>query len=133
MNLRNTSTTNDTIAISWDAATTTFCGNILKYYVTISYDDGTLVNGTSTEQKTHRFDGLQNNTCYIILALANNAAGNGTAIAMIVQTTGPQGNLKVVQVHLSTFHIWFMIRGACYFSEIIIWENHVVCMYLHTC
>ncbi|XP_065914278.1 uncharacterized protein [Dysidea avara] len=90
MNLRNTSTTNDTIAISWDAATTTFCGNILKYYVTISYDDGTLVNGTSTEQKTHRFDGLQNNTCYIILALANNAAGNGTAIAMIVQTTGPQ-------------------------------------------
>ena len=90
-NLRNITTTNDTIIVSWDAANTIFCGDVLKYYITISYNNGTLVNRNSTEQKAHRFDGLESNMCYIILVLANNAAGNGTAIAIIVQTTGPQG------------------------------------------
>ena len=65
----------------------------------ISYDNGSLVDEGVTEQiqMNYTFNNLISNTDYIILALANNEAGNGSAIAMIVKTTGPQG---VSHVHI---------------------------------
>ncbi|XP_065898478.1 uncharacterized protein [Dysidea avara] len=89
-NLTNTNTTKDAIAVQWGAANASFCGDVLKYYVTISYDNGTLVDGGSTEQTNYTFDDLMDNTYYVIVALANNAAGNGTATTIVVKTPGPQ-------------------------------------------
>ena len=91
--MTNTNTTKDAIAVQWDTANVSFCGDILKYYVTLSYDNGTLVDGGSTEQKSYIFDDLIDNTYYIIVALASNAAGNGPATSVVVKTLGPQGVL----------------------------------------
>ena len=112
-NLKNTTITDDEIVISWDAASSLFCGDVLKYYVKISYDNGSLVDKGVTEQMNYTFNNLISNTHYIILVLANNEAGNGSAITMIVQTTGPQGVLHVhiyYNLHYRIFvFIWRLI------------------------
>ena len=91
-NLRNTTTTNNTITVQWDAANASFCGgNVLKYFVTISYDNGSLVDSGFTEQRSFTFNDLMNNTNYIIVALTNNVAGNGAVTTLVVMTSGPQG------------------------------------------
>ena len=95
-NLRNTTNTNSTITVQWDPANASFCGgNILKYYVTISYNNGSLVDNGFTELRRFMFNDLMNNTNYVIAVLANNVAGNGAATTLIVTTSGPQGECVV--------------------------------------
>ena len=97
--LKYTTITDDEIVISWDAASSLFCGDVLKYYVNISYDNGSLVDEGATEQMNFTFNNLISKTDYIIQVLANNAAGNGSTIIMIVQTTEPKG---VLHDHIMT-------------------------------
>jgi len=89
--LSNTITTRDVIEVQWDAANSSFCGDVLKYYIIISHDNGSLVDSGSTVQKNYAFNNLTSNVYYVIATLANNAAGNGTATAIIVKTLGPLG------------------------------------------
>jgi len=66
----------------------------------ISYDNGSLVDEGATGQLHYTFNNLISNTLYIIFVLANNEAGNGSAITMIVKTTGSQGVLLNQQLHV---------------------------------
>ena len=72
----------------------------------ISYDNGSLVDEGATGQLNYTFNNLISNTFYIIQVLANNEAGNGSTITMIVKTTGSQGVLLNQQLHvyMSMYH-----------------------------
>ena len=88
-NLMST-TTFSQITIKWSAATTLYCTKTLQYYVSISLDNETTVNSTSTENLQVTFSGLDNGTLYQVTILAANEAGNGTATTINV-TTANQG------------------------------------------
>ena len=67
----------------------------MKYYVTISYNNGSLVDDGFTELKRFMFNDLMNNTNYVVAVLANNVAGNGAATTLIVTTSGPKGECVI--------------------------------------
>ena len=74
------------ITIKWSAATTLYCTKTLQYYVSISLDNETTVDSTSTENVQVTFSQLDNGTLYQITILAANEAGNGTATTIDVFT-----------------------------------------------
>ena len=118
-NLKNTTITDDEIVISWDAASTSFCRNVFRYYVMISYDNGSLVDEGATEQFNYTFNNLISNTLYVIQVLANNEAGNGSAITIIVKTTGSQGVILNQQLHVYMCQcIIHKLQNNCFCSEI---------------
>ena len=68
-NLMNTTNSEDTITVTWDAANSPYCGGVLYYIVMISSDEHSnimndIVNVTDLSLLTATFSNLMNDTYY---------------------------------------------------------------------
>ena len=93
-NLRNTTNSEDTITIIWDAATSPYCGGILYYIVMISSDEHSnimndIVNVTSPLTTT--FSNLRNDTYYVVrvTTVYSRLGDGGTTKTVIIRTSSP--------------------------------------------
>ena len=100
-NLTNTTYSPYTITVSWDAATSPYCGGVLYYTVMISSDEhcnimNDIVNVTGLNAT---FSNLRRDTNYNITVTAVNRAGAGLTSELInVRTSSPtpsQSNARV--------------------------------------
>ena len=95
------STAGSITTVTWRAATTLYCAKILQYYVSISYDNGTIVDTMKTESLQATFSDLDNGTVYQVIVVAGNEVGNGT-VSTINVTTTDQGLL----IHCTYCVLW---------------------------
>ena len=86
--LTNTTYKSDLIIVTWDPASSSYCGEVLYYQVVISSDEhvnilNDVVNVTCL---TATFLGLRSNTTYTITVAAVNQAGSGIMTQITVIT-----------------------------------------------
>ena len=86
--LTTTTYSSSIIAITWDPASSPYCGEVLYYQVVISSDEhvnipNDIVNVTCL---TTTFLGLRSNTTYAITVAAVNRAGRGIVARITVMT-----------------------------------------------
>ena len=89
MEIFNSCTNETNIFVTWDAATSPYCGGVLYYIVMISSDEHSnimndIVNVTSPLTAT--FSNLRNDTNYDVTATAYNRVGTGMTTTVHVTT-----------------------------------------------
>ena len=86
--LTNTTYKSDLIVVTWEPASSPYCGEVLYYQVVISSDEHVNIanNIVSTIGLTATFLNLRNNTFYTITVTAVNKAGSGRTFSVSVNT-----------------------------------------------
>ena len=99
-NLTNTTYTPNIINVTWDPASSPYCGEVLYYQVVISSDGHcNIVNDTIRAMNlSATFSNLKSNTTYIITVSAVNRATVGLSEMINVATAISSGYLLCVEV-----------------------------------
>jgi len=87
LNLRNTTFKVTSLTITWDPASSFYCGGLIYYQVVISYG-GQLVSNITTTGLNATFNNLMGGTAYNVTVIATNRAGNGITEVRNVITEG---------------------------------------------
>ena len=87
--LTNTTYRPEVIIVTWDPASSPYCGEVLYYRVAISSDEHTNIpnNIVNTTCLTTTFLDLKSNTTYVITVNAFNRAGSGIGVSVTVSTS----------------------------------------------
>ena len=86
LNPRNTTNKTTSITVTWDPASSLYCG-VIYYQVVISFGCQ-LVSDIITTELSATFHGLMGNTAYSITVVAVNRAGNGITVVENLITAG---------------------------------------------
>ena len=87
LNLRNSSRTFSTIAVTWDPADIPYCGPVLYTVTIVNLVDVADMNTTTTSQTRAEFSNLINGTSYSISVIAVNRVDSGPTTSIITSTT----------------------------------------------
>ena len=128
--LTNTTYRLDLIIVTWDPASSPYCGEVLYYQVVISSDEhvnipNDIVNATCLAVT---FLDLRSNTTYTITVAAVNKAGIGMGDSITVKTAateviaGPGSNIQI-----QVTGMW--IKGLCVFYVDHIHGMYVMALY----
>ena len=90
----NTTNSEDTITVTWDAANSSYCGGVLYYIVMISSDEhfnimNDIVNVTDLSLLTASFSNLMNDTNYDVTVTAYNRRIAGMTTTVNIRTSSP--------------------------------------------
>ena len=125
MEIFNSCTNKTNIFVTWDAATSRYCGGVLYYIVMISSDEHSnimndIVNVTSPLTAT--FSNLRNNTTYDVTVTAYNRVGAGMTTTeslriLLPEPTQRRSNntgsyIRTVYVHTLYNHSTMYIAAA---------------------
>ena len=91
-NLMNTTNSEDTITVTWDAASSPYCGGVLYYVVMISSDEHSnimndIVNVTDSSLLTATFSNLINDTNYDVTVTPYNRVVAGITTTVNIRTS----------------------------------------------
>ena len=127
MEIFNSCTNKTNIFVTWDAATSRYCGGVLYYIVMISSDEHSnimndIVNVTSPLTAT--FSNLRNNTTYDVTVTAYNRVGAGMTTTeslriLLPEPTQRRSNntgsyIRTVYVHTLYNHRTTYVHSSCY-------------------
>ena len=94
-NLINTTNSEDTITVTWEAANSSYCGGVLYYIVMISSDEhsnnimNATMNVTDLSLLTATFTDLMNDTNYNITITPYNRVIAGMSTTVSIRTSSP--------------------------------------------
>ena len=93
-NLTNTTNSEDTITVTWNNASSPYCGEILYYMVMISSDEhcnimNAIMNVTDLSLLTATFSNLMNDTNYNITITPYNRVIAGMSTTVSIRTSSP--------------------------------------------
>ena len=88
VNFTSTTNSEDTITVTWSAATSPYCGGILYYVVMISDENSNIMNDT-VNALTATFSNLMNDTNYTVTVTAYNRVVAGMTTPVNIRTSSP--------------------------------------------
>ena len=104
--LINTTYKSDLIIVTWDPASSPYCGEVLYYQVVISSDEHTDIpnNIVNTTGLTTPFLDLRDSTVYTITVTGVNRAGSGRTVS-ITAYTATRSQSWLHSLHCSYYNI----------------------------
>ena len=112
-NLKNTTNSEDTITVTWNNASSPYCGGVLYYIVIISPDERNgsnimdIANVTDLSLLTATFSNLINDTYYDISVTPYNRVDAGIGVTANIRTSSPvptqSNNATIPSITPSTY------------------------------